>query len=156
MQAPRELLARKVRQRAHERFLVTADHLGVLRGEEVADERCRIGVCAPQEPEEVLAAALLVARELERGNQHREEDLLAREWAAERLALDSLEQDDALLVHRVEAAREDRLEELFLGPEGIVDRREVDACRGGAPPQAARPHPAPPHKIPAGTQEPRL
>src|SRR3982074_3050412 len=38
VQAPRELLAREVRQCAQERFLVAPDHAGVLLREEMADE----------------------------------------------------------------------------------------------------------------------
>src|SRR4051812_8703659 len=38
VQPPRELLPREVRQRAQERLLEAADHLGVLVGKERADE----------------------------------------------------------------------------------------------------------------------
>src|SRR5258708_5467082 len=55
VQAPRELLAREVRQRLEERFLVAPDHPDVLRREEMADERRGIGVRAADEAEEILA-----------------------------------------------------------------------------------------------------
>src|SRR5258708_40031391 len=96
MQPPRELLARKVRQRPEKRLLVAPDHLRVLRREEMADEGRRIGVRAPDQAQEVLAAALLVARELERGDEHREEELLAGERPSGRFPLDALEELDAL------------------------------------------------------------
>jgi hypothetical protein len=46
------------------------------------------------------------------------------------------EELDALVVHGIETAREHRLEELFLGPEVIVDRREVHAGRRRELPEA--------------------
>ena len=47
-----------------------------------------------------------------------------------RVVLEAREQREALLVHRIEPARQHRLEELFLAAEVIVDRGEVDAGRG--------------------------
>ena len=117
----------EVRQRLQERFLEAADHLGVLLREEVADEGRGIGIGAAQQAQEVLAAALLVAREAQRRDQHRREDLLAGHGPVARLALEPREQVDALLVHGVEAAREHRLEELFLRAEVVVHRGEVHA-----------------------------
>src|SRR5450631_2880478 len=61
MKAPRELLARQVRQRLQERFLVEPDHVAVLRGKKMADEGRGVRIRASQKPQEVLAPALLVA-----------------------------------------------------------------------------------------------
>jgi len=138
MQPPRELLARQVRQRLEERLLVAADHPGVLGREEMPDEGRGIGVGAAHQAQEVVATALLVARELQGRDQHREEDLLAGQRAARGFPLDAPEELDALLVHRVEPAREDRLEELFLRAEVVVDRGEVHAGGRGEAAQARR------------------
>src|SRR6185369_6063330 len=55
-----------------------------------------------------------------------------------RLALDTVQQLDALLVERIEPACERHLEELFLAAEVVVDRREVHARRGRELAQARR------------------
>src|SRR5450631_3835115 len=55
MKAPRELLARQVRQCLEERFLVEPDHLAVLRGKKMADEGRGVRIRASQKPQEVLA-----------------------------------------------------------------------------------------------------
>ena len=44
--------------------LEARDHHRVLLGQELADERRGIGVGAPEQAQEILAAALRVAREL--------------------------------------------------------------------------------------------
>ena len=87
---------------------------------------------------EILAAALGVARELERGNEQRDDDAFARQRLGRRFALESVEQRDSALVHRVEAAREDRLEELLLAAEVVVDGRQVHRGGRGDRPQARR------------------
>src|SRR3974390_1084006 len=117
MQAPRELVACVEGQRLEERFLEAPDPLDVLLVQELPDERRRIGIRAAEELQEILAAALLVARELERRDQHREEDLLAGKGLAARFALEAFQQLDALLVHGIEAPAQRRLEELLLAAE---------------------------------------
>jgi hypothetical protein len=104
----------------------------------MTDERRRVRVRAPDQAQEVLPAALLVARELERGDEHGEEDLFAGRRPPDGLALDLLQQLDALLVHGIEPAREHRLEKLLLGPEVVVDRGEVHPGGGGEAAQARR------------------
>ena len=58
--------------------------------------------------------------------------------AGARFALEARQEVEPLLVHRIEAPREHRLEQLFLAAEVIVDRREVDAGGGGDRAQARR------------------
>src|ERR1700687_4360620 len=106
----------------------------------MANEGRRVRVRATEHLEEMLAAALLVARQAQRRDQHREENLLARKRPADRLALEFLQEENALLVHGIEPAREHRLEKLFLGTEVVVDRGEVHVRRGGKLPQARRVH----------------
>src|SRR5437762_2532833 len=77
MQPPDELFLRQLRQRAPKRGLESRDHHGILVGQKMPDERRWIGVGTPQEAQEILAAALGIARELERRNEHRRENLLA-------------------------------------------------------------------------------
>src|SRR6185503_6549308 len=117
---------------------VAGDHPRVLPREEMADEGRGVRIGAAQEAQEILATAPLVAREAQRRDQHREEDLLDAQRTSARLALHALEELDALLVHGIEAAREHRLEKLFLASEVVVDRREVHARRGGEAAQARR------------------
>ena len=66
VQAPAQFLFRQMRQRTRECGLEPRDHLRVLLGQEAPDERRRIGVRAPEQPQEVLAAALRIAREPQR------------------------------------------------------------------------------------------
>src|SRR5208282_6028980 len=77
----------------------------------------------------ILAAALTIARELQRRDEHGGEYLLAGQRLGRRRVLEAGQERDALLVHRIEAARENRLEQVLLAAEVIVDRGEVDARR---------------------------
>ena len=88
------------RQRARERRLEPRDHHRVLLGEELADERRRIRVGAPEQAQEVLAAALRVARELERRDEHRRQDPVAGSGCRRGFALEPGQEVDPLLVHR--------------------------------------------------------
>ena len=76
-----------------------------------------------------IAAALGIACEPQRGDEHRRENLLAGQRLRGRFVLEARQQREALLVHRVETAREHRLEEIFLAAEVIVNRGQVDIRR---------------------------
>ena len=102
----------------------------------MADERRRIRVGAAQQPEKILAPALLVAREAQCRDQHRGEDLLHAHGARARFALELLQEFDALGVHGIEPSREDRLEQFFLGAEVVVHGGQVHAGRGSEAAQA--------------------
>jgi len=97
----------------------------VLLGQEPADEGCRIRVRTPEQPQEILAAAFAIARELERRDEQRHQDAFARERRRRRLRLQPRQQFQARLVHRVQPSGQDRLEQLFLRAEVIVDGRDV-------------------------------
>ena len=71
-----------------ERRLEALDHRRVLLAQEAADERRGVGVGASEQAQEVRAAALAIARELERGHEQRGEDLLARDAVGPALALE--------------------------------------------------------------------
>ena len=95
----------------------------------------------PSRRRKFLPPRARIARELERGNEQRGEDALARRAASRRpTRARAVEQRDALLVHRIEPAREHRLEQLFLAAEVIVDRGEVDPrCGSDQPAGASKP-----------------
>ena len=103
-----------------ERRLEARDHHRVLLGQELADERRGIGVRAAEQAQEVLAAALRIARERQRRQQQRAQDPFARQRPSARLRFEARQQLEARLVHRVEPARQHRLEQLLL------------ACRSGS------------------------
>jgi hypothetical protein len=126
VQAPGQLLFRKLWQRTAERRLEASDHHRVLFGQESPDERRRIGVGTTEQAQEILSAALSIARELERRDEHRRQDALARQHVRRRLALEARQKCDALAVHRIEASRQHGFEQLFLAAEVIADGGEVD------------------------------
>ena len=76
----------------------------------------------PEQPEEVLAAARRVARELQRREEQRRQDPVAGHRSGRRRLLELGQQREAALVHRVEPAREHCLEQLFLAAEVVVHR----------------------------------
>ena len=138
MQSPRQLARRQVRQRPRKRCLVAHDHQRIFLRQELADERRGIGVRAAEEPQEILSAACLVARETESRDEHCADQRFARQRRRFRLALEVVEQRHALLVHRIEPALQHRLEQLFLAAEVIVDGSKVDASLGRDLPQSRR------------------
>ena len=138
VQAPTQFALRKLRQRAAERGLEAGDHRRVLFGEELADERRRVGIGAAQQAQKIAAAAFGVPCKQQRGDQHRRQDLLARHRVGRRRLLERGEQIDPRLVHRIEPARQHRLEQLFLAAEVVVDRSKVHPGGSGDQPQRRR------------------
>src|SRR6185437_16810987 len=126
VKAPGQLLFRKLRQRAPERGLEASDHHRVLLGQKAPNERRRIGVGATEQAKEVLTAALPIPCELERRNEHRRQDTLARQHVRCRLALEPSQQFDPLAIHWIEAARQHEFEQFFLAAEVVADGGEID------------------------------
>src|SRR5450759_5294669 len=129
-----------MRQGARERGAEMPDHVGVLQRKKIADEGRGIGVSAPQQTQKVLPAALVIARQPERGDEHGGKNFFAsqRRRAAAKLgaALELAEKLHALPIHGIEAARKYRLEQLFLGAEMVIDGRKIDPGRSGDQAQA--------------------
>ena len=85
----------------------------------------------PSKPQEILAAAFGIAGELQRGDEHRGQNLFGREYPRRDLLFEARKQGDALLIHGIESPRQHGLEQFLLAAEVIVHRRNVDAGRGG-------------------------
>ena len=136
--------------------LKRVDHRRVLLGQESPDERRGIGVRASQEPEEILAAPLGVAREPQRRHEHRRQDAIAGQRRLPGFALERRQEVEAFLVHRVEPPRQHGLEKLFLAAEVVVDRRQVDTGRSRDRPQARGLEPVLHEQRLGGVQDPVL
>jgi len=115
-----------MRQRAAERRLESRDHDHVLLAQKSADEGRRVGIGASQQAQKILAAALRIARKLQRGDEHRGKNPLAGKRTRGGLAFESSQQRDTLLVHRIESPREHGLKQVFLASEMVVHRGKVD------------------------------
>src|SRR6185437_1526195 len=136
VQPPRELLLRKLGERARERGLETRDHRRVLFGKESADERRGVRIRASEKAQEVLAAALVIAREPQRRDEERHHDPFARQRPAPGARFQRGEKLQTRQVHWIEAPRQHRLEKLLLAAEVIVGRGEIHVGRGGDRTQA--------------------
>jgi hypothetical protein len=119
-------------------------------------ERRRVGVGAAEQAQEVLAAAFRISRQLERRDEHRGEDSIARQRIGRGFALERGQQVEALLIHRVEPAGEHRLEELFLAAEVIVDGARLTPAAAVIARKLVASKPCSMNNVSAGIEKSRL
>src|SRR6267378_1563321 len=129
--APYQLLARHLRQGALERRLVALHGRAVQMADQGADRFRRLGIGAPEQPDEVAPPTLRVLDHAQPRAYEGANDALRSRRPALRFRLQLVERSDACHVHRVQAPAEYRLDQRVLGAEVVVDRGEVDARLGG-------------------------
>src|SRR5438876_10242913 len=128
--APYQLLARHLRQRALARRLVALPGGGVQVADQGADRFRRLAIGAPEQPDEIAPAPLRVLDHAQPRADEGANDALRSPHPAWRFRLQLVERRNACRVHRVQAPAEYRLDQRVLGAEVVVDRGEVDARLG--------------------------